>query len=106
MVPTGVAAQNIGGHTIHSLLRIHSQGSTYQTLAFSDASLHQKLKSINTIIIDEISIVSSPLFTYISQLFSFIHHNTYLFGGVNVIVLGDLAQLPPVKGIQVFKSSV
>jgi ATP-dependent DNA helicase PIF1 len=106
MAPTGVAAQNIGGHTIHSLLRIHSQGSSYQTLAFSNIELYQKLKNISTIIIDEISMVSSTLFTYISELFAYIHHNAYPFGGINVIVLGDLAQLPPVRGTQVFKSSV
>jgi hypothetical protein len=47
MAPTGVAAQNIGGHTIHSLLRIHAQGSSYQTLAFSDIELYQRLKNIN-----------------------------------------------------------
>jgi hypothetical protein len=106
MAPTGIAAQNIGGQTIHSALRLHSHGSSYQTLAFSDIALYQKLKKINTLIIDEISMASSTLFDYISQLFSHIHHNTQPFGGINVIVLGDLAQLPPVEGNQVFKSSV
>ena len=57
MAPTGVAAQNIGGQTIHSSLRIHSHGTSYQTLAFSDVSFYQKLKSIKTLIIDEISMV-------------------------------------------------
>jgi DNA replication protein DnaC len=106
MAPTGVAAQNIGGHTIHSLLRIHSYGSSYQTLAFSDSQFYQYLKSIKTLIIDEISMVSSTLFNYISQMFSYIHHNVQPFGGINVIVLGDLAQLPPVENIPVYKSSV
>ena len=66
MAPKGVAAQNIGGHTIHSSLRIHSNGTLYQTLAFTDPSLYQELKNTNTIIIDEISIISHNLFTYIT----------------------------------------
>ncbi|RIA97549.1 hypothetical protein C1645_813969 [Glomus cerebriforme] len=44
MAPTGVAAQNMGGYTIHSLLRIHSYGSSYQTLAFSDPQFYQQLR--------------------------------------------------------------
>src|SRR5271154_1569708 len=100
MAPTGVAAQNIGGQTIHSSLRIHSYGHSYQTLAFSDLTFYQQLKSITTLIIDEGSMVSSKLFNYISQMFSYIHQNTQPFGGINVIVFGDLAQLPPVKDSQ------
>jgi hypothetical protein len=90
---SGVAAQNIGGQTIHSALRIHSYGSTYQTLAFSDSTFYQKLKKITTLIIDEISMASSKLFNYISQIFSYIHHNAFPFRGINVIVLHNYHQL-------------
>jgi ATP-dependent exoDNAse (exonuclease V) alpha subunit len=106
MAPTGVAAQNIGGHTIHSSLRIRSCGSSYQTLVFTDQLLNQDLKNINTLIIEEVSMVSSKLFPYISQIFSYIHHNPEPFGGINVIVIGDLAQLPPVEDQPVYKSSI
>jgi ATP-dependent exoDNAse (exonuclease V) alpha subunit len=69
-------------------------------------SFYQELKSIDVLIIEEISMVSSTLFTYISQMFSYIHHNNHPFGGISVIVLGDLAQLPPVGNLSVYKSSV
>ena len=50
--------------------------------------------------------VSAQLFEFISNMLATIHNNTLAFGGINVIVVGDLAQLPPVSGSQVFKSSV
>ena len=50
--------------------------------------------------------VSKQLFEFISDMFATIHNNTLAFGGINVIVVGDLAQLPPVTGSQVFKSSI
>ena len=49
--------------------------------------------------------VSDKLFSFISDMFSIIQQQTIAFGGLNVIVVGDLAQLPPVTGLQVYKSS-
>nr|CAG8647514.1 8694_t:CDS:2 [Entrophospora candida] len=43
MAPTGVAAVNIQGQTIHSALRIWSHGGRYQTLAFADQEFNQEL---------------------------------------------------------------
>ena len=50
--------------------------------------------------------VSASLFTFISEMFAKIHNNTTAFGNLCVIVVGDLAQLPPVTGLPVYKSSV
>ena len=50
--------------------------------------------------------VSAELMDFISNLFLRIHGNALPFGGVNVIVVGDLAQLPPVTGHPVFRSAV
>ncbi len=61
---------------------------------------------IDTLIIDKISMTSSQLLEFISNMFAMIHNNTLAFGGINVIVAGDLAQLSPVTGSSVFKSSV
>jgi hypothetical protein len=49
--------------------------------------------------------VSNALFNFISDMFSIIQQQTIAFGGLNVIVVGDLAQLPPVTGLSVYKSS-
>ncbi len=46
--------------------------------------------------------VSSELFTFISKLFQKIHNNSLEFGGIPMLVIEDLAQLPPVKGDLVF----
>jgi hypothetical protein len=105
LAPTGVAAANIRGETIHSALRIQESSSGFQTLIFHDYEYFKILKSINTIIIDEISMVSAALFSFISNMFSIIQQQTTAFGGLNVIVIGDLAQLPPVTGLPVYKSS-
>ena len=105
LAPTGVAATNIGGQTIHSALRICETLSGFQSLAFNDHDFFKHLKTINTLIIDEISMVSNALFNFISDLFSVIQQQTIAFGGLNVITVGDLAQLPPVTGLPVYKSS-
>jgi hypothetical protein len=103
---TGVAAQNVGGYTVHSALRLTQSGSGYQSLAFYDLEFKKKLQSIEVLIIEEISMVSATLFNFISNLFARIHNKDIAFGGINVIVVGDLAQLPPVRGDAVFYSSV
>jgi ATP-dependent exoDNAse (exonuclease V) alpha subunit len=93
MAPTGVAAQNIGGETIHSSLRIHETLGGFQSLAFHDRNFFESLKNIDTLIIDEVSMVSALLFSFISDMFSVIKQKTIAFGGLNVIVVGNLAQL-------------
>ena len=49
--------------------------------------------------------VSDRLFSFISEIFSIIKQTTIAFGGLNVIIAGDLAQLPSVTGLPVYKSS-
>src|SRR5439155_13844729 len=104
MSSTGISAQNINGKTIHSALRISESNGKFKTLIFSDNDYH--LQEIDTLIIDEISMVSAGLLTFISDTFAKLKRNTIAFGGLNVILVGDLAQLPPVTGLQVYKSTV
>jgi len=114
LAPTGVAAQNIGGKTIHSELKIASTASTdtgstatcYRTLIFSEKDMQERLRKIDTIIIEEISMVSSTLFTFLSEIFARLHQSQSPFGKVNVLAVGNLAQLPPVNGSFVFNSPV
>ena len=106
LAPTGVAAQNIGGRTIHSALRLSQSPSGFQSLALHNPVFKKELLQIQTIIIDEISMVSAALLNFVSQLFANIHSNDIAFGGINIIVAGDLAQLPPVGGTQVFHSTI
>ena len=50
--------------------------------------------------------VSAELLNYISNIFANLHNNTLAFSGINIILVRDLAQLPPVTGLSVFHASV
>src|SRR5262249_50185179 len=79
---------------------------TFLSLAYHDQDFQESLKQYSTIVIDEVSMVSNDLPTFISNMFERIHNSHQPFGGKNVIVVGDLGQLPPVQGSQVFFSPV
>lgn len=105
LAPTGVAAQNIGGQTIHSALRISTSHESFRTRAYADKDLNDHLKKIDTIIFDEGSMISGELFDFISNTFANLHRNSIPFGGINIIVAGDLTQLPPITGQQIFRAA-
>lgn len=107
LAPTGVAAINVDGQTIHSCLRLFENDSgAFQTLLFQDENLLRSLRRLTHMIIDEISMVSAQLLNFVSSLLSRIKNNSMPFGGISVLVVGDLFQLPPVKGSHVFYSIV
>jgi len=107
LAPTGIAANNISGKTIHSALSTFSDGSIYRSSIFSgDSSRADELRTIKVLIIDEISMVDAQLFGFISTVFGRLHQNSRPFGNVHVIVFGDLMQLPPVSGLKVFNAPV
>ena len=105
MAPTGVAAQNIGGKTIHSALHIKNTQTYFETLSNYNEQQQKELSQIKAIIIDEVSMVSSILLSFISKIFAKIHKNPTTFGGIPTLLIGDLAQLPPVNGLQVFHAT-
>ena len=94
--PTAIAALNIGGVTLHSLFRF----------PFSDffilekLELAQKTKQIllkkDLLIIDEISMVRPDMLDAIDMMAQQARRNTAPFGGMQVLLIGDLCQLPPV----------
>ena len=103
LAPTGIAANNISGQTIHSALSTFSDGCVYRSSIFSgDSSRADELRTVKVLIIDEISMVDAQLFTFISTVFSRLHQNSRPFGNIYVILFGDLMQLPPVSGLKVF----
>jgi len=110
LAPTGIAAINIEGETIHSALAIRA--STYGKSTSFMTSMHQsedkaaELRSVEVIMIDEISMVSSELLNFMSAQFAKLHRNGRPFGGIVVIVFGDLLQLPPVTGQSVYRSNL
>jgi ATP-dependent DNA helicase PIF1 len=96
LAPTGVAALNIEGETIHSFFRF-SPGITYQEAIRkgkrADADLYE---AIDAIVIDEISMVRADLLDCMDAFLRAVRRKKVPFGGVRVIVIGDLYQLPPV----------
>ena len=105
--PTGVAAININGTTIHSGLGINVGSKLYPLNDQQRAALRNKLSEVRLIIIDEISMVSSVLFYQVNQRLNeiFGYSGNEPFAGLPVIVCGYFFQLPPVKGLPVYSSA-
>jgi ATP-dependent DNA helicase PIF1 len=96
--PTGVAALNVGGQTIHSLFRLPigliADGELRQ-----NAETRKLLNTIDTLVIDEVSMVNGDLLDAIDRsLRKARGRSAEAFGGVQVVMFGDPYQLPPVPG--------
>ena len=105
MAPTGVAAKNVDGQTIHSALHIRNTQTYFETLSHYNDQQRRELSQVKAIIIEEVSMVSSTLLSFISLLFAKINKSSIPFGGIPTLLIGDIAQLPPVNGKQVFFAS-
>jgi len=104
--PTGLAAFNVGGTTLHRMLSLpveHGKPSDYRPLnAYQLTTIRATLKGLQLIIVHEISMVSSLTLLFVHLRLTEIMSNNNLFGGISTIFFGDLFQLPPVKGNQPF----
>ncbi|WP_307837225.1 AAA family ATPase [Aeromicrobium sp. YIM 150415] len=97
--PTGIAALNVGGYTLHRLFGFTSttgledvRGGRYSPGRFTKA-----LKALDTLIVDEASMVRADVFDMMAAaLERFGPRPGEPFGGVQVVLVGDLFQLPPV----------
>ena len=107
LVPTGVAAINFNGTTIHSGLGINVGSKLYPLNDQQHAVLRNKLSEVRFIITDEISMVSSVLIYQVNQQLNeiFGYSGNEPFTGLPVIVCGDFFQLPPVKVLPVYSSA-
>ena len=94
--PTAVSALNIGGQTIHSLFQIQPRDFIMPELLKLKAKPRNILNATDVLIIDEISMVAPDLLDAIDILARMARHNNAPFGGIQVVALGDLFQLPPV----------
>jgi len=107
LAPTGLAAINIKGETIHSFFRLAPQDyySMDSIEMRSDATFLKKIRALQTIVIDEISMVRADMLDIIDQLLQKYSGVNLPFGGRQIIMIGDLFQLPPiVKDHNLFKS--
>lgn len=94
VAPTGVAALNAGGVTIHSFFHLPPKIHEDEDIRLVyDRTLHQKLQLL---VIDEISMVRCDLMDSIDKFLRKNRSNNTPFGGVQLLLVGDLFQLPPV----------
>lgn len=91
--PTGIAALNVGGKTLHSLCQFPPAWITRNDIKEVRRSL---AKAAKLLIIDEISMVNANLLDGVSNFFQVNRESTQPFGGLPVVMVGDLFQLPPV----------
>lgn len=101
LAPTGVAARNAEGYTMHSFLRLPLKPYLPEHKVKPD--LYQlndigaeTLRSIDIMIIDEISMVRCDMLDAADAILKHYRNNDKPFGGVQLIMLGDLYQLSPV----------
>ena len=96
--PTGVAALNVGGQTIHSLFRLPI-GVIADHEIDQSAELRKLLNTIDTVVIDEVSMVNADLLDAMDRSLRQARQKPHeAFGGVQVVMFGDPYQLAPVPG--------
>jgi len=102
VAPTGVAAINAKGVTIHSFFQMpfgpilpNQTQNNQQQRRFSKTKI-DIIKSLDLVIIDEISMVRADLLDGIDQVMRRYKNRTKVFGGAQVLMIGDLQQLAPV----------
>ncbi len=113
VAPTGVAAINAGGVTIHSLFSLpltsFIPSNDYwidRNIAITKSEVHQHFKynkdkrklvtELELLIIDEVSMLRADILDAINWALQNVRKNPAPFGGVQVIMIGDMYQLPPV----------
>lgn len=97
---TGIAATHIGGTTIHSWSGIGikdkiTEGDLEKLAARKE--LQKRFKGTKVLIIDEVSMLSANFFDNLNLICKFLKENKLPFGGLQVILCGDLFQLPPIN---------
>jgi ATP-dependent DNA helicase PIF1 len=106
LAPTGVAALNVGGQTIHSFFGFPAKFIGPEDIKKRrDTRLYRQME---VLIIDEISMVRADMIDNIDRFLRINRDNFTPFGGVQVIFFGDLFQLPPVvstpEEVQLFQT--
>ena len=106
--PTGLAAFNVGGVTLHRLFQLPVEHATKAPSYWPLPKMSQKvmratLSDVKLFIIDEISMVSSINLAFVHMRLEELFGSNEWFGSKNMLFVGDLLQLPPVHGSPVFE---
>ena len=94
LAPTGVAAVNVGGQTIHSFFNFKTD--VFENNEIKISMKNSVLDYTDLIIIDEISLVSSWMIDHIDYALRLWFDKNKAFGGKQMLLIGDCFQLPPI----------
>ncbi|MCE3255127.1 MAG: hypothetical protein K0R25_621 [Rickettsiaceae bacterium] len=99
---TGIAAVNVGGQTLHSwaaigLGNLPAEQIIENMFSAKFSRIRRKLKLAKMLAIDEISMISAPVFDLLNELLKAVRENDKPFGDLQIILFGDFLQLPPVN---------
>ena len=97
--PTGISALNVQGQTIHSFFQFAPKLLQPKDI-FINRRLVRILKSLEVIIVDEISMVRADVLDAMNTSLQMHRNNRMPFGGIQMLFFGDLFQLPPVLSSQ------
>lgn len=101
VAPTGVAAIKVGGQTIHSFFRIPPHHPINEDGLEPFGNRKEVLRNLDVVVIDEVSMVNSDLMEAIDVVLRRANESDLPFGGKQMVLFGDLYQLPPVTQPQV-----
>lgn len=97
--PTGVAALNAGGTTIHSLFGLPPRildAKTVKNIRLT-SSIKSLLLELELLIIDEVSMLRADVLDAMDYLLKEVRQNSMPLGGLQIAFIGDLYQLPPIE---------
>lgn len=103
LAPTGLAAFNIDGQTIHSLYGFRDDVLDEGNTGIVSPLMQKKLVAIDTLIIDEISMCRSDTFAAMERMLRLATGTNHPWGDKQIIVVGDYYQLPPVVPDELIK---
>ena len=106
MAPTGVAAFNVRGFTLHSLLHLPTRGEFRSLEGEQLKQLQESFSGVDYLIIDEMSMLGRKLFGQVDQRLrqAFPHRAGEALGGCSCLLVGDFGQLPPVMDLPLYSA--
>lgn len=96
LAPTGVAAINAGGQTIHSFFSLDTSVQAPGDYGYLNPDKAQVVRNVDTIIIDEVSMVRCDIIDAMDRTLRLYRENPAPFGGIQMVFVGDMFQLEPV----------
>ena len=96
LAPSGVAAIHAGGQTIHSFFGFDFSVQGPLSYGQMNANKIALVQNLDTIIVDEVSMVRCDYLDAMDRMLRYCRHSSQPFGGIQMVLVGDLFQLPPV----------